>query len=338
MGSGALGMRTVRLGATALETTSIGLGCAAIYKLASARGRARALHCAVDAGIRHFDVAPMYGLGLAEGELGRALGWRRGELTIATKIGIAVTRKGRLAGRIQAPARWVARRCRVAQRSLRDAAPGPSDQGLGRLLYRSAFDYRAAATSLDLSLKELGTDYVDLLLLHDPACGFVNPDEVYSFMTRSVASGRALHWGIAGEVQPSQDVAAVMPGPVPVMQVRHQIGVTHGSGTKWGPVITFGALGETLARVLRLLASRPDRARAWSEELGIDVSQSDRLASLLLREAFASNPLGTVLYGSCDPWRIAAAADIARLVPCDNETLERFRQLVRAVGQSPGKA
>src|SRR5690606_31432803 len=49
---------------------------------------ARALvHAALDAGITHFDTADSYGGGRSEEMLGRALGARRAELVVATKVG-----------------------------------------------------------------------------------------------------------------------------------------------------------------------------------------------------------------------------------------------------------
>ncbi|MDX6643271.1 MAG: D-threo-aldose 1-dehydrogenase, partial [Solirubrobacteraceae bacterium] len=68
-------MRAVTLPGTEFETTALGFGCAELYRAASAAERRRLLETAHSLGIRHFDVAPMYGLGLAERELG---GFARG--------------------------------------------------------------------------------------------------------------------------------------------------------------------------------------------------------------------------------------------------------------------
>ncbi|HET9153536.1 MAG TPA: aldo/keto reductase [Solirubrobacterales bacterium] len=49
----------------------LGFGCASLMRLPSRRRRQALLAEAFEQGIRHFDVARMYGLGAAEGELGR---------------------------------------------------------------------------------------------------------------------------------------------------------------------------------------------------------------------------------------------------------------------------
>ena len=71
--------------------------------------RRRTLNRAYDFGIRHFDVAPMYGLGIAERELGVLARRGRESMTIATKFGIGMTSIGRMAGVVQAPIRSLLR-------------------------------------------------------------------------------------------------------------------------------------------------------------------------------------------------------------------------------------
>jgi len=80
------------------------------------------------AGINHFDTANAYNLGESEQMLGRALGPRRDEVLIATKV-------------------------------FNPMGDGPDDRGLSAAAVRKA---------IDASLRRLGTDYVDLYYLHQP--------------------------------------------------------------------------------------------------------------------------------------------------------------------------
>ncbi|WP_308797794.1 aldo/keto reductase [Agromyces silvae] len=100
-----------------------------------------------DGGVRYFDTAPHYGLGLSERRLGRALAGRpREDYVISTKVG------------------------RVLE---------PNPGGIGTLddegfaveaTLRRRWDFSAAGVrrSLEQSLERIGTDRVDLVLLHDP--------------------------------------------------------------------------------------------------------------------------------------------------------------------------
>src|SRR5580704_5777538 len=90
-----------------ITSTRIGFGCAGLMREPSARKRQGLLAAAFDQGITHFDVARMYGLGAAEGELGRCARDRRDRVVIATKFGIEpASASGRLA-HLQGPARWL---------------------------------------------------------------------------------------------------------------------------------------------------------------------------------------------------------------------------------------
>src|ERR1700758_4585424 len=86
-------MDQIALGTTGRHTTRLGFGCG---NLMGATGRCdslKLLETAYDAGIRHFDVAPMYGYGEAESCLGEFLERHRGQITVATKFGIASPKK-----------------------------------------------------------------------------------------------------------------------------------------------------------------------------------------------------------------------------------------------------
>jgi D-threo-aldose 1-dehydrogenase len=92
-------------------------------------------------GIRFFDTAPLYGSGLAERRLGRALATRpRAEYTLSTKVG----------------------------RLLRPGRAEPIFAGAPPL--EAVFDFRPQAVrrSLEESLERLGLERVDIALLHDP--------------------------------------------------------------------------------------------------------------------------------------------------------------------------
>jgi D-threo-aldose 1-dehydrogenase len=96
-----------------------------------------------DAGLRYFDTAPFYGLGLAEHRLGMCLrGIDRRTVTLSTKV-----------GRLMKP---------VAG----GLHPGPSS---GRAAFEVEFDYSRDGTlrSLENSLQRLGTNAVDIVLIHD---------------------------------------------------------------------------------------------------------------------------------------------------------------------------
>ena len=134
------------LGRTGLAVTTLGFGCAPLgelYARLDERTAQGALAAAYGAGIRLFDVAPLYGHGLAEHRLGAALRhFDRDAVVVSTKV-----------GRVMDP------------RARRDAGSGY----VGGLAHRAAFDYSydGALRALDQSLLRLATDRVEIALIHD---------------------------------------------------------------------------------------------------------------------------------------------------------------------------
>jgi aryl-alcohol dehydrogenase-like predicted oxidoreductase len=70
-----------------LEVSVIGLGCNNFGRRLDADATAAVVHAALDAGIDFFDTAELYGDGLSEEYLGRALRGRRQSVVVATKFG-----------------------------------------------------------------------------------------------------------------------------------------------------------------------------------------------------------------------------------------------------------
>jgi D-threo-aldose 1-dehydrogenase len=133
-----------------VEVSSLGLGAAPLGNLYAAVDEETAeatVSTAWDLGIRWFDTAPHYGLGLSERRLGRALRDRpRDAYVLSTKV-------GRLLDPVDEPAGD-------------DMASGFAVPAT----HRRRWDFSADGVrrSLDDSLVRLGLDRVDLVFVHDP--------------------------------------------------------------------------------------------------------------------------------------------------------------------------
>jgi L-galactose dehydrogenase len=83
-------MQSRRLGKTELNVSVIGFGASPlgnVFNDCDETEGIRSVHCAIDLGINFFDVAPFYGLTLAETRLGDALKGKRNDILLATKCG-----------------------------------------------------------------------------------------------------------------------------------------------------------------------------------------------------------------------------------------------------------
>ena len=325
-------MRTARLGDTGVETSVIGFGCADLFREPSRVRRRRLLEAAFDAGIRHFDVAPMYGLGRGEGELGRFARERRGRIVIATKFGISPTRAARVLGCAQSPVQQL---LNSAPRLRERARPPESDARagvVGAALYRdSGYEGSAARASLERSLRRLGTDYVDVLFLHDPRPGSVGSDDVRAYLESARAAGSLRAWGVAGEPGPTFDAARMLGSRVPVLQLRRDIftGARTLPSLEAGQArILFGVIGRALRRIIGYTESDERVCRRWSEAVGASCRRADVIASLLLRDALHANAGGPVLFSTVRDDRIRTAVAAVTSDARSDVELQAFRTLV----------
>ena len=82
---------TVRVGTTELFVPRIGLGTASLGNFLvpmTDEDAVGVIRHALDSGIRYIDTAPLYGHGLAEQRVARAIsGWPREDLVLSTKVG-----------------------------------------------------------------------------------------------------------------------------------------------------------------------------------------------------------------------------------------------------------
>ncbi|MFF2327392.1 MULTISPECIES: aldo/keto reductase [unclassified Streptomyces] len=149
-------MRRNRLGNSTVEVTELSFGAAAIGNLFSAVDPARAaaaVDAAWDEGVRYFDTAPHYGLGLSERRLGDALRARpRDSYVLSTKVGRVLD---------PLPAGAAADASTPDQLSEGFAVPAT---------HRRRWDFSADGVrrSIEDSLERLGLDRIDIAYLHDP--------------------------------------------------------------------------------------------------------------------------------------------------------------------------
>lgn len=127
-------MQRNRLGRTGLQVSRLSFGASAlgaVFRDVQEADALRTVHLALDAGINYFDVAPAYGATRAEMVLGKALqGVPRDRYILSTKV-----------GKTTAPGSY-----------------GDDTLDYSRQRIRASFDESCA---------RLGTDFVDILHLHD---------------------------------------------------------------------------------------------------------------------------------------------------------------------------
>lgn len=186
-------MEQIRLASSGRETTGLGYGCSSIMGALGRRQSLRLLEAAYEAGIRHFDVAPMYGYGEAESCLGEFRA-RHEDITITTKYGIAPPKHGgmlRAARRIVGPVlqRVPALKRRLTRTAGAVAAPAE----------KSRFSADEARASLENSLHALRTGFIDVWLLHEVEAPDLADDALLNFLHNAVAQKKIGSFGVGSD-------------------------------------------------------------------------------------------------------------------------------------------
>ena len=183
-------MERRQLGATDLHTSVLGFGCAALGSRTARKTSIDAVAEARDLGVDFFDTAPFYGQGESERIVGAVCRRDRTRVVIATKVGLYPNAVLRLASRLKP----VVRSALKSLPSSRQRSLQRSVQGFMRSQKSVKVDRKSIVRSVDASLRRLGTDYIDLLLLHvTPAVDRI--DDVVESLNELRAQGKIRYFG-----------------------------------------------------------------------------------------------------------------------------------------------
>ena len=125
-------MRRVTLGDSSINVSKIGLGALHFGVYFDKKESINIIRGSVDRGVNFIDTAPMYGNGFSEQIVGDAIKDIRNEIVVSSKVGLEpITRK--------------------------DGTFGVQERSLTK---KNIID------SVEMSLRSIGTDYLDLLQIH----------------------------------------------------------------------------------------------------------------------------------------------------------------------------
>lgn len=305
-------------GSTAPRGHTLGFGCASLYGLPGRRERRAVLESAYDLGIRHFDVAPIYGLGIAEAELAD-FARMHPDIRIATKFGIRPTAIGHLAGFVQPPIRRMLQRSAAVKSKVKQSGAAPDAGAVGRVLYtRGSYSAASAKRALVSSLQALRAERIDYFLLHEPA-GVSADDycDLVDYLEAERSRGVIGYWGPAGDLSRIEDAElAALSARAPALQFPYDLiaGYRGPRPEQDRPNITFGFLAGTLPRVISVLSREPELRAQCSELLDADLGDTRTVSKLLVRDAVTHNQGGIVLLSSTKTKNLEmayASADVA---------------------------
>lgn len=274
----------VLLAAAGRWTTRAGFGCSGLMGALSRRESLVLLSAAWDAGVRHFDVAPLYGHGEAERLLGSFLAGRRDQATLVTKFGLEPTGNSKFTELARAVARPLLRKASVLRpHGTRNTSRPP---------VRAPLDPRNAERSLVRSLRALQTDCIDVLLLHEPEVEQLQDDGLLAFLEGSVRKGLIRSFGIGGGSSNTSNVFRSRPGYCPIVQCDWSVFDDEMPQYPGSDLIVFGAIARH--RYVRTPLNRGEAPHINAE--------------VMLRATAMALPNSVILFSSRNAAHVASSA------------------------------
>jgi aryl-alcohol dehydrogenase-like predicted oxidoreductase len=304
----------------------LGFGCAHLeYSSRSRQSSLRLLEKAFEQGITHFDVARLYSAGEAEGVLGEFARRRRDRVVLVSKAGILPLRqtyyhrtnrkiRGVIKGSVPALNGWIA-----------DAAQEP---------IFNKFSQKDIRASVEKSLRQLKTDYLDALLLHECRATDIEPLDVPATLDKLRSEGKILSYGLATSVEQSAAITRSFPTLASIVQIPGE----NLDPEKWPflsetsdrLIITHSVLANGLESMIEGFKKRRNVRETIQSKLGFDLSEPAGVAQLLLARAVNVNSNGIVLFSTSKINNIQLCVDAARLAKHpDNQV--RLNECVRLI-------
>jgi D-threo-aldose 1-dehydrogenase len=293
----------------------------------------RLLNVAFDSGIQHFDTARLYAEGLAEGVLGEAFSHRRDQVVLVSKAGILPTDRS-LKRRVVDKAFHVARKVPPLGKILREPAVAEPTFGV--------FDVPRLRESVDKSLRQLRTDYLDALLLHECRAGNAADPEIKAFADDLVAQGKIRAYGVAPTVEEARAIDRLGVECGTIMQIASSA-CEEGPPDRWQRggrlLVTHSVLGARFRDALEHLRRDREAAERWRAAFDMAPGDGRTLARLLLGHALHANPSGIVLFSTSDPARIRDNLQAAA-TPLSEDQARQFAMLLGDVrgGERAGQS
>lgn len=169
-------MKYRQLGNTELTVSEIGVPLRPLatgdYGHVTEQDTLNLLTRAFDMGFTYFDTADSYTEGYGERVLARALGRRRHDIVISTKVGYDFYRP----------------------------VIDPAERGKSQRWTPGFIQY-----ACEQSLRRLDTDYIDLLLLHHPDPDVMDDDELFGMLDELVVAGKTRYYGVMLDNTPESE-------------------------------------------------------------------------------------------------------------------------------------
>jgi len=201
-------MKIIKIPNTDIYTSRLGFGTSSLHHLYTKSQRKKLIFSALDSGFQYFDTARMYGHGMCERSLGEFLpASLRDEITISTKFGISPNLIYEKIPLTMYAGKFFKKMFR------------PSSSRV----YRDV-TLHGVMDSVSKSISALRSDYLDILMLHEPLSSEIPLlEDSIEWISRQKDLGLIKHFGLAGEVGQCVKLKKYFGSVVDILQIEDSI-------------------------------------------------------------------------------------------------------------------
>lgn len=319
-----------------MQDMRIGLGCVNLGSATSTlswKEQINLIRRSIDLGVRHFDTADSYANGMSEQILGRALNGRRDQVTISTKGGYVFRDRSIHEQRVR----------RLAARSLAalPRAPRPDDGPTwapNTSYGEQDFSTGHLRAAVDASLLRLGTDYIDVFLLHGPPTVL---GEVFAELDDLRKSGKVRRFGVGAEsiaaaaawAQTPATSVVQLPFGILDTEAHSQVFAKPRSNevTYWARGVLGGGLLSQAASNIDSITGHPKAAQIKSL---IDIARDADMGvdELAIRWVRSSPDVDLILLGMSSFAHLERNLEIAALPPLPDQIRSKIGSATAEIG------
>jgi diketogulonate reductase-like aldo/keto reductase len=286
------------------NTYQLGFGCAKLTHHWSSKGSLKNLHTAFNEGVTHFDVARMYGFGIAENILGKFVQGKRDKLVIASKAGMNPRVKFLKNQFVQ----QVARKASSLRR--REATPFKASN------LNQSINLEECQESFNQSLKSLGTEYLDYLFLHEPSLSEAQRDDVLEWLDRLKEKGQIIKYGVAGYYD-SKELSTFSNQELVVQTCDNLL---DSLPSREGKLFFFSPFSQ-IRTIRELLENESEVRRRTSDLMGFDVVE--HLPRFLMMNTKLHRSSNTLIFSSTRNENIKSNIQAWNSIDCPDLELKR---------------
>ena len=172
-------MKKIIIPNTSFKCSKFIFGTGSLLQILSLKKRLKLLDNAREKGFTHFDTSPYYGYGFSEKTVGNFLR-NKSDLTVTTKVGLYPP----------------------SEKFRNSFLEMLFRKSFGKIIPRLSkpiidFSIENANRSLEISLKRLGRDCLNILLIHEPIVELINTDEWLNWLHKLVKDGKIQYYGMS---------------------------------------------------------------------------------------------------------------------------------------------